>query len=319
MTEYERVKDTGDLTEVRKMKIKLEEARESLLEQLCIFRVPDAINPYYEALADTGVDTTKIHERRDMILNVHEEIMRQLAVYSEAKDATGLPVLQDWITNISENKRLLYAEIANDRTNIVARIKAGMIPIVMPGISVQIRTWEVAMNNLKPLWIKNGITQEIRAPNIICSLRFRIMFTSGFFNNIPDRSYLVWTYPTNVLERETSEKSVNNQDIYNDGLVQLYPELYDPTDLIPTEYIALQGIFTSLVREHYREQVSRTSDPKTIKPLDYHTRTRFLSAAGLSGQSIPYAHFDTMIQRIEFMYDHTGGSASSGFRPASRT
>ncbi len=318
---YERVKDSGDLTEVRRLKIQLEEARDALTEQLGIFRVPDAMNPYHEALLVAGLDQNETHERQEMTVNIREEIRRQLQLYREVTDSNDQPVLEEWINDITQNLELLFAEVAKNPAKIKARIKAGMIPIVMPSRRVQERTWKKAMTHLKPCLIEKGEMLYISDTYI--------GFDDGtgrsppsFPTTIPERPYLVWTKPTQKPEPVTWSTSIEIQQEYNNNLVTDWPELYDRVDITPTEYSALQYAFTYAVRERYQSQRGFMSDPTYLLPLDMNFDTLLLVVGTEDNQEISvrfnYAdHLDTILTFKTTLWDDK--EQTRGFRPASRT
>ncbi len=318
-TQYERVKETGDLTEVRDLRVQLKEAREALFEQLTMFVVPDATNPYHEALLEAGLDPNETQERQEMIVDIRQEIKRQLAVYREPKDADGRPLMQDWITNITENKYLIYTEVAKDRAKIVERIKNGMIPIVMPSRTVQEHTWKVALTNLKPIWFTAGTREAVDHTGLSDRYELEKMDLSGFFKNIPDRPYLVWVKPTQKSHPLTRNKSFDDQQTYHVNLVTNHPKLYDRMDLIPTEYIALQTIFTSIIKERNEELKGGTSEPTEIRPLDFDSHIRFLSTGTFSDGYVPSADFDPDSRKVCVGYDYPDAHGGHGFRPAARS
>ena len=319
MTEYERVKDTGDLIEVRRLKVQLEQARESLLEQLFVFRVPDAINPYHIALLTAGLGQSETRIRQDMVVDIRQEIQGQLAVYREVIDSDGQPILKAWVDDITQSKELIYLAVSKDRINIKERIKAGMIPIVMPCRRVQEQTWKVAMTNLKPLVIEGGRKRGISATYIGNVYELEYVKRTGFFNDIPDRPYLLWTKPTQGHGPDTVKKSFADQQAYYTTLVRDYPHLYDKTDLIPTEYSALQKIFTILVYERYQVLVGGKSEPVEIQPLDQEVCTRFLSMEEHLPGSFPHVYLNCWNMRFDFFHSDGEASGKHGFRPASRT
>ena len=318
-TQYERVRESGDLTEVRRLKVKLEEARESLFEQLFVFRVPDATNPYHEAFLVAGLDPTKTQERQDMIVDIRQEIGRQLAVYREAKDARGKPLLLEWITNISENEGLIYAAVAKDRAKIRERIKEGMVPLDMPSRTVQERTWKVVLSSLKPVWIKSGAQKRVNDSFLHRRYETEKMNQSGFFKNIPDRPYLVWVKPTQKPHPLTRNKSFGDQQTSYAKLVTEYPDLYDRLDLIPTEYITLQTLYTSTIKERYEDLNGAMSEPQEITLLDCYFFTRFLSAGLFSNSHVPCACFNPDGRQMDFGSSDSGADGRIGFRPAARS
>ena len=233
-------------------------------------------------------------------------------------------ILEEWVKHIQENKRLIYTEVIKGRAKIEERIKEGMIPVVMPGRSVQERTWEEALTYLKPVWMKDGKNVALAEKNYLFGI-YKTDFTKkmtkvGFFKNIPDRPYLVWVKPTQGPALETMNKSFDNQQTYYATLVAEHPNLYDSTDLIPTEYVALQAMATSQIRERYKELQGGTKEPTTIKPLDPVTSyTRFLSAGPFSNWHVPSAVFHSADRRVFIYSDRPDTLGQSGFRPAART
>ena len=324
-TTYERVKDSGDLTEVRRLKTQLEEAREALLVQLTTIVVPHATNPYHEALLEAGLEATKTMEQEDIRLDLRKEIQRQLSVYQEAKNREGHPLLEAWVKDIQENEGLIYAEVAKDRSRIVERIKEGMIPVVMPGRSVQEQTWEDTLKYLHPIWMKDGKNEAWDEKGNFLKNDYKTdstnkMTKEGFFKNIPDRPYLVWVKPTQGIDPETMNKSFDDQQAYYATLVADHPNLYDATDFIPTEYVALHAMATSQIRARYKELQSGTKEPMVIKPLDYNNSyTRFLSAVPFSDGDVPCAYFYSGHRRVGFNCDNPVAYGKVGFRPASRS
>lgn len=85
-----------------------------------------------------------------MGVDIRKEIQRQVSFYRETKDPTEASSAGQLVMSIVENEGLIYAEVAKDREKIVERIKEGMIPVVMPGRSVQERTWGGTPPTLNP-------------------------------------------------------------------------------------------------------------------------------------------------------------------------
>ena len=336
---YAAVRATGDLTEIKRLKKKLEQARDALREHLLVFIVPDSLNPYREALKEAGLTDTDagMAERQETVINIPEEIERQTAVYAACKDRDGKPVLTEWVKNIKEQQDLLYAEIAKDYENIVERIRAGMVPTVMPSRSVQEATWEVAMKQLKPMWKQDGKTgmetvndtylYEDGYKNDIDPLNPTgpkgKMNRAGFFKNIPDRPYIVWTKPGQNPEADTFNKAFNDQRAYYAQLVKDHPNLYHETDIIPTEYAALQTICTRAVIREYRKVQGEVATPKKVTPLDEVniSCTRFLSAGTSSFGFMPYGDFDPRsgYRQIRFATVNSVADGRAGFRPVGRS
>ncbi len=315
---YAQVRDSGDLREVRRLKTQLEEARMALFEQLMVFVVPDATNPYHEALLEAGLDPKKTAEQQDTIIDIRLEIRRQLMLYSQEKDLNHQPVLQAWLDDINENIGLIYTAVAIDRTKIESRIKEGMIPIIMPSRSVQIRTWKSSLIGLTPVWINKAKQEILEDIYSSTALSEEIMKPSRCFEHIPDRPYVVWAKPSQRADPHTCNMSFSMQKTYYSKLATDFPELYDRTDIIPTEYMALQCISTFTTRERYKVLMGKTSKPVKIKPLDYRTYTRFLSIDVGGGEDVSVC-FQSDFYQLSFLVHPSEQGEIHGFRPASRS
>ena len=322
--QYAAVKASGDLTKIKRLKKKLEQARDALREHLLVFVVPDSLNPYREALKEAGLSGPATAEKKEVTINIPEEISTQCAVYAEVKDASGKPVLQDWVSDISNNKHLLFAEVAKDYEKIQERIKAGMVPTVMPSRSVQETTWEVAMTNLKPIWIdsvKSKLKMKVNDSYLYDKYGTEKMNQANFFKDIPDRPYLLWTKPSQKSDAETFNKTFDDQKKYQAKLVVDHPNLYDPKDIIPTEYSAVLSNASHAVLERYKQIIGGGEEPSVLKPLDYYTYTRFLSAGLFSVGNVPRAYFypDSSGPRVNFGRGDSAADNDRGFRPVGRS
>ena len=318
---YSNAKDSGDLGEVRRLRKDLEAARGDLIDHIFIITVPDAKNPYHKALLEAGLDPTKTQEQQEITIDIPKEIERQLAVYKEARDASGNPCLQEWVKDITENQDLLYTEVAKDRRKIMERIKVGMIPVVMPRKSVQIRTWEAALTNLKPICVEDRVRKTVNSASIDDDYEDETgkMTADGFFKNIPDRPYLVWVKPTETPNPFTVGKPFGRLQEHNAILAEDYSDIYDPTDIIPTEYSALQAVRSASIQREFNERTNGTDGPVDINPLDSKTVTRFLSAETFSTGLAPAAHFFVGRRQVIFTRTPITVMNEGGCRPASRT
>ena len=196
-----------------------------------------------------------------------------------------------------------------------------MIPVVMPGRSVQIQTWETAVKHLKPTCSKFGNKRTIETAHLdsgVQALLINELGPSNCFAHIPDRPYLMWTEPTEQPHPETINKTPEEQKAYNTVLVSTHPDLYDHTDLIPTEYVALQAMFTSSIQKQINKRTGGKGALR-IYPLDPETLTRFLSIEASSDGHTLYTRFDIGRGRAYFMLGDFKKHNGCGFRPASRT
>ena len=321
-TQYTAAKTSGDLTAIKQLKKELEAARDALRAELLVFIIPSSHNPYREALLAAGLpDGVDTAETKEMMVNIPEEIKRQCAVYAEATDADGKPLLQDWVNDISNNQHMIAVEVAKDYAKIVERIKAGMVPVVMPSRSVQEATWEEAQTKLKPVWKKSGELkpEAVDDAYLYGEYKTQKMNQAGFFKNIPDRPYIVWTKPGQKPDAETCDKTFDDQREYYAKLVKENPNLYDETDVLPTEYIALQAIFTHAIQGEHKKVRGESAEPNEIKPLDHDTYTRFLSTGLFSDGHVPYAYFHPDYRQVRFHNDNSDAHDGGGFRPAARS
>lgn len=323
---YAGAKDTGDLTEVKHLKKDLEMARDALREQLLVFVVPNAANPYREALLEAGISGTEalVAEKKDIVVNIEEEIEKQTARYAECKDKDGKPALATWGADIISHKDRLFAEVAKEYAKIQERINAGMVPIIMPSRSVQEASWKEAMTNLKPISRNDSKSESVNDAYLYDGYENEKMDQDNFFKDIPDRPYIVWTKPSQKPDQATRNKTFENQQKYLQKLAKDSPALYATTDMIPTEYAALQMHATHRVVEEYKEYTKAkgaVAEPKIVKPLDYDTYTRFLSSGAFSGGSVPLAYFYPLSgnRRVEFSSVDVVADARYGFRPVARS
>ena len=320
--EYKEAKASGDLTAVKQFKKELEAARDALRKELLVFVVSDARNPYREALLEAGLTDTDAltAERQEMIINIPEEIKRQTALYTECKDKDGKPTLTEWVTDITNRQDLLFAEVARDYDNIQERIKAGMIPTIMPSRSVQERTWKEALINLKPIWVKeNEGLQAVDDSYLYDLFEMEKMNADNFFKDIPDRPYIIWTQPSQKPDSETCTKTFDEQKIHYAHMVEDHPKLYQAKDIIPTEYIALLSNASHAVHEGYRKSKGKDAEPAILKPLDHDTYTRFLSTGAFSGGAVPCAGFNPGYRQVSFGDGIVVANGRGGFRPAARS
>lgn len=302
--------------------VRIEDIVERAEEFDAVFVVSGSLNPYREALLEAGLpDNEATAETKEMLVNISEEIRRQTAVYVEVRDAAGAELLKAWVDDIENQKELITDEVTREYAKIQERIKAGMIPVVMPSRKVQEKTWETATTNLKPVWMKSGAEETVNDAYLYEEYKKQKMKRSGFFKNLPDRPYLVWTHPGQKPSADTCSKTFDAQQEYYAELVREHPDLYDPTDLTPTEYLALQATFTHGVREKFKKEQGEDTEPTTIKPLDQDTYTRFLSAGAFSDGDVPIAcfHPDSGYQQLGFSYGNPDADGKGGFRPAARS
>ncbi|MBP6945026.1 hypothetical protein KBD61_01135 [Patescibacteria group bacterium] len=322
--ECAREKDAGGLTGVGTRRKDLEVAREALLAEVAVFVVPHAVNPYHEALLEAGLESAKTNERQETRLDLRKEIARQVSLYRGAKNEEGHAFLEEWVKNIVENEDLIYAEVAKDHAKIVERIKEGMIPVVMPGRSVQESTWEAALAYLKPIWVKDGAKEPLDGKNHLFYGGYvngvtDKMTKEGFFKHIPERAYLVWVKPTQGPDSETMSKAFVDQQIFYAALVTKHPDLYDATDLIPTEYIALQATATAQIQNLFKEFLGEAKEPTNIRPFDTDTYTRFLSSGLFSDGDAPTVYFDPIGRQACFVCAYSKALGEGGFRPVARS
>src|SRR3989339_188186 len=101
---YAEAKRSGDLQDLKRLRKDLETARYALLEHLVVFSVPDAKNPYHEALMKAGLEAGETEEQQETILDISKEVQRQLTLYRETRDHYQKPCLEEWVKDITDNK-----------------------------------------------------------------------------------------------------------------------------------------------------------------------------------------------------------------------
>ncbi|OGH64979.1 MAG: hypothetical protein A2821_00700 [Candidatus Magasanikbacteria bacterium RIFCSPHIGHO2_01_FULL_41_23] len=310
------------LERAKQLKIELESGMAELSRELVVeITVHHALNPYAEALKEAGLpaDHPECAEQKEMIFNLDTVIERNCARYTEQN-------LSEWTTDIQNNKDQLIEAVSTpeEMKKIEKRMLAGMIPIVMPGRQAQMKKWDESLKNLKPEWIENGKPKVVEN-SFIDTNKYNEKMTdpttdpaNSFFRSVPDRPYIVWTKPTTEPDPGTTLLDYDQQKEELTKLHKEKPDLYDDTDLIPTEYAALQSLHTQEVQEQYTKH-NPSHLPQNLTPLDKSGYTRFISSGLFSDGTAPCALFLTGDSRLHFSKSDVEARSRVGFRPAARS
>lgn len=274
-----------------------------------IIRVKNAVNPHAEALLRAGVPIGDpiTSERRNMAYDFRELLANTAIIYKEAG-------LVEWEQDLQNNKKIL-TEVLQDpveQKKIKARIAAGMIPIVMPSRNVQMDDYIYSLVQLEPIYRKAGIKQLSMYGAIKREEYKQPTSKENFFHGIPERPYLLWVVPSLTPITETCNLSVEAQKALYKTMCEDHPELYDSVDLIPTEYAALQAVFTRLI-----DRMSGKTNFNVI-PLDFRKGTRFI-VNGFFDKRGDITGVVFSDGGLSFSFLVTNARDDAGFRPASRT
>ena len=311
---------TQDLRILQLLKQKLETARDSLREKInIIFHVPDAQNPYREALLESGIlDIEKnplSAETKEMTWNLRDEVRKQQAIYR----SMGLDAWADNIATID------FTHLTKEqRETIKQEIKDGAIPIIMPDRTTQLNNTSVDQfkKSFKPTYIEKGKEETANDAYLEWDHFIDLIDTKtvipepepGKKCEVPDQPYLSFIKPTQRPDEGTTGKTVDEQkkELIRMNIKRAEDGLEPVYVLTPHEYGALQTIFSRLLQENM------PFVPTVLNPLDTETWTRFINLP-ISGGSVPGADWSPGNRRLRFGWDGAGfPNANGGFRLAVR-
>ena len=183
----------------------------------------------------------------------------------------------------------------------------------MPGKDVQFGlTVERLTQQLKPLWIKDGQSQTVAATYLEWEHFKNLIQTKAkeLLANVPDKSYILLTRPTQAPETRTCGKTTAQQLVELQAINQerKQQKRADAYSMNPHEYVALQKRFTE------RLSIQAKIPLSTINPLDKNTWTRFIHLP-LADGSVPYGSGGSGHRRLRLDRSNAGSAgASGGFR-----
>ncbi|MBI4276311.1 hypothetical protein HY629_00535 [Candidatus Uhrbacteria bacterium] len=286
--------DTGTLPEEEKRK------RATL-------HIPDALNPYHEALKEGGItDPTENPERLD----------RTIDLQTRKETSTALSTahaLSAWATSIDTAD---FTHLTSEkRTHIESLVKDGWeIIAIMPGKEAQLANLTTALQTLKPLWIKDGKEAPVDASSLWDHLETLIdQKATALTEHLPDRPYLLLTPPTQKPPDWTTDKTLEEQNTTFMEYERTYPDVHA---MNPAEYATTQAQYTRTLHE--------TTDAMghpltTLNPLDITTWTRFINVPLSSFGHVPDAGWVPDNHQLQFGGDGpVNRDAAHGFRLAVR-
>jgi len=249
-------------------------------------------------------------ERGPLIITVPDAINPRLDLFKENPHLAGLPEAHERIIEtvdfgalLAEGKKL-YAELGlpewaralpdtlsftNEQQELFRElIKAGNVPLFLPDADTQRKTIDKAIQVLKPVWIKEGAVQEIKATahNWDHFKNLTKNKNNSLFIGVPDRPYISFTKPTRITMEETRNKTVAEQQALFQLWKQTNPQLW-LMNAIP--WLVMQAVETR--REHAYAQKKNLA-LTALTPFDDGTKswTRFLDLP-TAGGNIPYGVF----------------------------
>lgn len=174
------------------------------------------------------------------------KIDEQLAIYTELGQ-------QEWADEIRSHTKDLIKKLGENQRETMAKINAGMRPVLMPGRETQREDWLNALKELKPFWRELGIEHEVKENNVLKVVYLDVLNKDSTWAQIPEKPYMLWTKST--LEKESIGLSSREQEAFVARKHSETPECYDAADIHPLEYAALQAISTQGERETKKKAI----------------------------------------------------------------
>ena len=278
-------------------------------ETLTRFTVPDALNPYREALLEGGIPDTDpaTAEHKDQEVNLGQILTKDIASYR----ASGLEHWAVALEAIRSDIRLT----PDKRVIIEQEIKDGAMPIFMPGRAAQLETTpDQYQTGFQPVWIKNGTVQTPESAYLWEHTKKLISDKNpALVEDIPERPYIQLAKPTKQCDPRTTNKTVDQQQaellkIQNERKQAGQAMVYSTN---PAEWGALEKLFTAAIRD--QAPISLV----TLTPLDDidNSYTRFIRLPLSSDANVPVVYFNPVTRRLRFVGGGAGfGDSMSGFR-----
>jgi hypothetical protein len=303
---YEKVKVSGDLAQAKTLKAELEKARDVLQEKFFVVIVRDALNPFHEALQKNKIPEAQNPERHNRKVDLLEVLKADIASYqgSNLKEwVEALKAIKNDIRLTREKFRIIEQELAD-----------GAIPIFMPGAKVQQDTTpEQYMQNIKPIWKKEGQPQALKDAYMGDHIKHLITTKdASLVQGVPSRPYLLLVKPTQKPHKDTCGRTLNGQIAELARMNAARSGRATLGSIKPLEYAALQQRFT--------QSLATTMPPlSVISPLDSSTIwTKFIDLPVADGY-VPCGLFIPSFVHMKFgRSDADIQCAISGFRPVVR-
>jgi len=268
------------------------------------FVVPDAVNPYREALLAGGIAPAEpaTAEKKDIAIDLTRLLNEAIPAHRTAgrEDwARALEAIRGDIRMTPEKRRILEQEIGD-----------GAIPILMPGKEAQLATTpEQYIKTFAPIWIKDDAPQAQADAYLWEHTQTLIANRDpSLIAGIPERPYLMLIKPTQASEQRTCDKTVDqqkeevkqiNQERQRQGKAPLAPTK-------PAEYGALQQFATRAI------QAEAPTPLTTLQPLDSATYARFIDVPVSSDGFVPSGNFNPDYRKLWFGWDYAGHGYSEG-------
>lgn len=224
--------------------------------------------------------------------------------------------LTEWANILDADFSMIMNRLKKNSGNVDTRLKAGMIPILMPGRLVQNENWLTSFNLLQPYFRTGGLVRkaDFSAFAIFDQEQYGHIFSQSMsWNHIPQKSYIFWTKPSEYIDPEIINESVEQQMEMIQQAHGAHPELYAATDIHPLEYASLQVLYTYGLY-HARES------SEDITPLDNSISfsspfCRFVFLSLMHHKELT-AYFSTPISTLKFT--ESSRTLDGGFRLVGR-
>jgi hypothetical protein len=207
------------------------------------------------------------------------------------------------VTTVAEKLSNLSAE---KRAMIEKELSEGAIAILMPGREQQKKHLKKAIQQLKPIWIKDGQRQNVDQTEFWWDYVEKLVDNqdTSIFANVPETPYILLTKPTQSPDSQTCSKTVNEQRT----LLRQYQQ--NNSDI---HAMNIPG-YTIMQAWHTANEFARNPQTREITPLDSSTYTRFIGIA-VSGGGVAGGVFDSGDRRVGFRGSSAGDRDSRhGFR-----
>ena len=288
--------------------------------------VPDAQNPYHEALTAGGITDARFNpERVDRTIDFKKILEECVLLYQESG-------LLEW------GRSVQGAELNNltpdDRNDVEALVKEGWEVVgVMPGRDALVEEMRDAMKKLKPLWIKASKNESVDDGyiwpeyynNLVDVLIPQVkqktaagqalssdeLLVRAWLESIPERAWLQIIKPTQAPENDTCSLDVKGQRAIFVSKQAAMPQV---SVVNPAGYAVLQARFTRQVQE----EAAKSGTPlSTLTGLDTVTWSRFIDLPLSSDGDVPGAglYLNPGNRRVRFGGDVAlNRSSRGGFR-----
>ena len=257
------------------------------------FVVPNAVNPYREALLAGGISNTDpaTVEKKEVAVDLARMLEDAIPLHRSAgrEDwARALEAIRGDIRMTPEKRRILEQEIAD-----------GAIVIPMPGRDTQLATTsEQYQTTFTPIWIKDSTVQPQGDAYLWDYIKELIDNRDpSLIAGIPERPYVMLIKPTQAPEARTCKKTVDQQkaEVVKMNQERTTQGQAPVASAKPAEFGVVQQFFT-----HSVQAEAPGGTLTTLQPLDSVTYSRFIDLPVSAVGSVPSGCFGLGSRRLGF-------------------